>query len=89
MTAARSVDANFASLGASCTAGETELTLNGLSISNIDLRQACAKITAGTVVVMNNGDLTLQAGEQVVLGDSFTVEAGGELTILIQIPVAP
>ena len=68
-----------------CTAFDIDLNLIGLFFSGLEVRQACNTITASSVVVMNGGDLTLQAAT-VELLNGFTVEAGGALTISNAIP---
>lgn len=82
------VTANAAQAGAfglevsadtSCTGSDTE-TLVSRTISGTESFQACETLTAGSgVVVTATGEATLVAGETVLLGDGFRVEAGGSL----------
>ena len=85
----RGIRYQFEVLGTTCTADDIDLNLSGLAITMVDLRQACNKIIAGSVVVMNGGDLTLQAGETVELTNGFTVDPGGLLEILLLTPEIP
>ena len=59
-----------------------DLTLSNLTVSDVEVFESCATLTAGPAfTVTATGDLTLRAATSVVLSDGFHVEAGGRLAI--------
>ena len=63
-----------------------DVDLVGINVLGVDIREACNDISASTVVVMNGGDLTLRAGNSVVLRNGFKVESGGSLSVFLEVP---
>ena len=59
-----------------------DLTLSNQTVSDVEVFESCATLTAGPAfTVTATGDLTLRAATSVVLSDGFHVEAGGRLAI--------
>ena len=66
------------------TCGEpNDRLLSGDIVSDLRTYEACQTITAESLEVDVNGDLTLRAGQTVVLGNGFFVKAGGSLTLTV------
>ena len=57
---------------------DIDYALQNHAITAVETYEACRTITAGPdVTVTDMGDLTLRAGESIVLGNGFSVESGG------------
>lgn len=64
----------------------SDLDLPPQTVSSTETHVACDTITApepaGDFTVSSTGDLTLHAGNRVILEDGFSVESGGSLTVI-------
>jgi carboxypeptidase T len=73
-----------------CPVGPSELVLEGITVTSPESHEACVSITVGPgVTVTSSGELTLTAGQKVVLRDGVVVESGGALTIEIDPDLLP
>jgi hypothetical protein len=63
---------------------EDHLILAGVVEAGVLVEEACLTITAGPFEVTSTGDVTLRAGEQVILKNDFSIAAGGLLSIEIE-----
>ena len=65
--------------------GPTSVLLTDIAISDSRTYTACSEIRAGSsVTVPNRGDLTLQAGELVILENGLVVRRKGNLTVIVE-----
>jgi len=66
------------------------LDLSNFTVTSVVVHETCLTITAGSnYVVGSGGDLTLRAGESVILESLFSVLTGGVLTIEIDASLLP
>jgi len=76
--------------GGTCDEASDDLTLTGRSFGATAVFEACSSITANSgIEVTPSGELTLRAGERVVLGDGFSVASGGTFRAEIAPELAP
>ncbi len=78
-----SVDPRLVPLSGSsvpCLFGD-DVTLPDGTVHDTRTEGACVTLRANAYVVGGSADVTLRAGTRVVLGNGFTVESGGELTL--------
>jgi plastocyanin len=69
---------------------DEHLVLEDQTVVGTEIYEACFTITAGpNFVVSATGDLTLRAGQQIILRDGFAVDAGGVFTAEIDPELSP
>lgn len=66
-----------------------DIVLTGETIAGPVLFEACRTLTMESSVVEGAGELTLRAGQTVILGDGFQVREGGSLTIEVDPSLTP
>jgi hypothetical protein len=60
------------------------LSLDGAELAGLQSVADCQRISATGVRVLSGADLTLHAGESIVLGEGFMVEGGARLTLRVR-----
>jgi len=66
-----------------------DVVLTGETIAGPTLFEACRTLTMASSVVEGSGELTLRAGQKVILGDGFQVQKGGSLTVEVDPSLTP
>lgn len=73
-----------------CQLGASHLVLEDMTLTGIEVLEACLTITAGTgFVVASGAQVTLRAGQTVILGSGVEIEAGASFTIEIDPGLQP
>jgi hypothetical protein len=69
-----------------CSVGSLDLPLADETVTNSVSERACNTLTAVNYVIAPTGDALLQAGISVTLGNGVTVQTGGTLTVVCELP---
>ena len=77
---------NLATAVTLCDTLAYTVDVDGITVTGPDVRQACGYLSMTDVNVTNTGELTLQAGRSVALGEGFRVQSGGSVTVLLEVP---
>jgi hypothetical protein len=76
-------------VGSDCTA-DVDADYDDETVNTAQSFEGCSTLTAHTnFVVTGTGDATLTAGREIVLGNGFSVQSGGTLTLAIDPSLSP
>jgi hypothetical protein len=69
-----------------CSVGSADVSLADETVTTSVTERACNTVSAEDYTITSSGDALLQAGIGVALGDGVTVETGGTLTVICELP---